>query len=179
MSAPRYIRLTKDDGRACFAAANAIVWMGEHEADDGDSDERETLQPGPTHEERGHGDRGDVDPLPARVQPGLGDELRVRPGGDHHDLVVPVGAPELLHRGDGAADLRLDPGEQFVGPGSAQADQPHDAAVADDQWRRRGSLRGLWRPVPAGAEQDRGGQQLPDEDHREDRREPAAQPVGQ
>ena len=119
----------------------------------------------------GDRDGGDVGPLPVRVEPGLRDELRVGVGGDHHDVAVPVGAPELLDGAHRVTDVTADPGEQAVGARTAQADQVNRAAVADDERSRHRRRRGAGRRRRirwwGGDQQDGRRDELGDEDDRE------------
>ena len=127
----------------------------------------------------GDRDGGDVGPLPVRVQPGLRDELCVGVGGDHHDVVVPVGAPELLDDVHRVTDVTPDPGEQAVGARTTQADRVNRAAVADDERSRHRRRRGAGRrrrifSGEGGDQQDGRRGELGDEEGRQYSREPGA-----
>ena len=71
----------------------------------------------------GHGDSGNVGPLPVGTQVSLGDELRVGTGGGDADLGCPVGAPESVDRGDRGVDLGADARQQGFGARTAEVDQ--------------------------------------------------------
>lgn len=80
-----------------------------------------------------HRDRGDVRPLRRQTPACGGMKLLVATGGNHKDVVRPIGAPECHHLVDRGVDARRDARQQAVGGRATKAEQPHRAVVGDPQ----------------------------------------------
>lgn len=69
----------------------------------------------------------------AKPPPAAAWKLLVATGGNHKDVVRPIGAPECHHLVDRGVDARRDARQQAVGGRATKAEQPHRAVVGDPQ----------------------------------------------